>query len=80
MGSNFNSAHKVFDLMAERNMFSKIWMIFGGLHSYIVWSRKVVVVVNLVLICKVSKWGESSLYFKVSTCLIYSGQPGQSQH
>jgi hypothetical protein len=34
MGSNFNSAHKVFDLMAERKMFSKFGKIFGGLHSY----------------------------------------------
>jgi hypothetical protein len=79
MGTHIDSAHKVFDDMAERKMFSNFGKSFGGSQSYIHRDGMVVVVVNLVLFCKFSKSGSSSLCFKVSTCLLYSGQPRQSQ-
>jgi hypothetical protein len=36
----------VFDEMAARKYFSNFWMNFGGLQSYIICSRMVVVVVK----------------------------------
>jgi hypothetical protein len=63
--------------MAERKMFSNFGKSFGGSHSYIHRDGMVVVVVNLVLFCKFSKSGSSSLCFKVPSCQHYTGQPGQ---
>jgi hypothetical protein len=77
MGSSLDAAHKVFVDMAERKLFSNFGNSFGGSHSYIHRDGMVVVVVNLVLFCKFSKSGSSSHSFKVSTCQIHSGQPGQ---
>jgi hypothetical protein len=57
MGFNFDSAHKVFVEMAARENLWNFGKLFGGSHSYIQRGRMVVVVVNLVLICKVSKMG-----------------------
>jgi hypothetical protein len=76
MGLNFTSACKVFEKMAEREKFSNFENSFGGSHSYI-HRDGMVVVVNLVLFCKFSKSGSSSLYFKVPSCQHYTGQPGQ---
>jgi hypothetical protein len=56
MGNNFITAHKVFVEMAERNLFSNFGNSFGGSQSYIQ-RDGMVVVVNLVLFCKVSKKG-----------------------
>jgi hypothetical protein len=77
MGSSLDAAHKVFVDMAERKLFSNFGNSFGGSHSYIHRDGKVVVVVNLVLFCKFSKSGSSSLCFKVPSCQHYTGQPGQ---
>jgi hypothetical protein len=78
MGSSLDAAHKVFVDMAERILFSNFGKSFGGSQSYIHRYGMVVVVVNLVLFCKFSKSGSSSLCFKVPTCHISTGQPGQS--
>jgi hypothetical protein len=77
MGTKIGAAHKVFDDMAERKMFSNFGKSFGGSQSYIHRDIMVVVVVNLVMICKFSKSGSSSLCFKVPSCQHYTGQPGQ---
>ena len=57
MGFIFDSAHKVFVKMAEREMFSIFGISFGGSHSYNHRDIMVVVVVNLVMVCKFSKSG-----------------------
>jgi hypothetical protein len=57
MGTKIGAAHKVFVKMAAREKFSKFGNSFGGSHSYNHRDRMVVVVVNLVLFCKVSKSG-----------------------
>jgi hypothetical protein len=77
MGIKLGSACKVFVEMAARKLFSKFGNSFGGSHSYIHRDGMVVVVVNLVLFCKFSKSGSSSLCFKVPSCQHYTGQPGQ---
>jgi hypothetical protein len=48
-------AHQVFDEMAARTKLSNFWMNFGGLQTYIICSRIVVVWVNLAKICKITK-------------------------
>jgi hypothetical protein len=48
MGFIFDSAHKVFVKMAEREKFSNFGNSFGGSHSYNHRDGMVVVVVNLV--------------------------------
>jgi hypothetical protein len=78
MGSTIYPACKVFGEMPEREKFSNFGKSFGGSHSYIHRDIMVVVVVNLVLFCKFSKSGSSSLCFKVPSCQHYTGQPGQS--
>jgi hypothetical protein len=77
MGSRIGAAHKVFVEMAERRFLLNFGKLFGGSHSYIHRDGMVVVVVNLVLFCKFSKSGSSSLCFKVPSCQHYTGQPGQ---
>jgi hypothetical protein len=64
MGTNFTSAHHVFDKMPARNLFSNFEILFGGLYSYNIWSIMVVVVVNLVLVCKISKWHRILVLFQ----------------
>ena len=54
MGTNFTSAHQLFDKMPERNLFLNFSNLFGGLQTYINWSRMVVVVVKIELNCKIS--------------------------
>jgi hypothetical protein len=73
----FNSAHKVFDLMAERKMFSNFGKSFGGSHSYIHRDGMVVVVVNLMKVCKNSNLRSSSLCFNIPSCQLCAGQPSQ---
>jgi hypothetical protein len=54
-------------------------MNFGGIDLNKIWSRGVVVVIKMVLVCKMPKWVGSTLCLKVATCLIYIGQTRQSQ-
>ena len=52
--------------MAARKFLSNFGNSFGGSYSYNQRDRMVVVVVNLVMVCKFSKWG---LIFSLFQCL-----------
>jgi hypothetical protein len=65
--------------MPARTFWLNFGFIFGATQLYNKCDVMVVVVVFILeLNYKVSKMGSSSLCFKVTTCQIHSGQPGQT--
>jgi hypothetical protein len=66
--------------MAARTFSSNFGNLFGASQTYKYRGRMMVLVVNLMKVCKNPKWGSSSLCFNVTSCQLCSGQPGQSQH